>query len=110
MIGEVLAMGTQGGEAAGGAGGMMGLLPFILIIVILYLLIIRPQQKRHKEQQMMINSLKKGDRVVTTGGVYGTIVSIKDDIVVLRIARNVDIELSKQAISGVVTGRRREKE
>lgn len=106
MIGEAFAMGTQGG-GAGGGGGLATLLPFILIFVILYLLILRPQQRRQKEQRAMLDSLKKGDKVVTNGGIYGTIVGFKGDTVVLRIAHNgknpVDIELVKHSISGVVT-------
>jgi preprotein translocase subunit YajC len=78
------------------------LLPLIGMFVIFYVLLIRPQQKRQRELQKMIESLRKGDRVMTTGGIYGTVVGVKDRIVVLRIAENVKIEVAKQAISALV--------
>jgi preprotein translocase subunit YajC len=74
----------------------MGLLPFILMFVILYLLLIRPQQKKHRVHQQMLQTLKKGDRVLTTGGLFGTVVGIKEkeNVVVLRLAENVKVEFS----------------
>ncbi len=96
------AMSSQGG---GGGGGAMGLLPFILMFVILYLLLIRPQQKKHRVHQQMLQTLKKGDRVLTTGGLLGTVVGIKENenIVVLRLAENVKVEVQKGAISAKIS-------
>jgi preprotein translocase subunit YajC len=82
----------------------MGLLPFILMFVILYLLLIRPQQKKHRVHQQMLQTLKKGDRVLTTGGLFGTVVGIKEkeNVVVLRLAENVKVEVQKGAISAKI--------
>lgn len=89
----------------GGAGGLIGLMPFILIFAILYLLVIRPQQKKQRlaqtERADMLKALKAGDKVVTTGGIYGTIVAVreKDDTVQLRIAQSVSVEAERSAIA-----------
>ena len=87
-----------------GGGFLVSILPFVVIFGIFYLLIIRPQQKRQRraqqEREQMLNALKPGDKVVTTGGIYGTIVSIKDDNVQLRIAQSVSIEVMRTAIAG----------
>jgi len=89
----------------GGAGGLIGLMPFILIFAILYLLVIRPQQKKQREAQTeranMLKALKPGDKIVTTGGIYGTIVAVreKDDTVQLRIAQSVSVEAERSAIA-----------
>lgn len=105
LISEVHALGglQQGdGEAAGNP--LMNMLPFILMFVIMYFLLIRPQYKKQKETQTMIDALKKGDRVVTTGGMHGSIVGIKDKegIIVLQVAKDVKIEVSRGAVSKVV--------
>jgi preprotein translocase subunit YajC len=95
----VFAMGPTGGD--GGSPFAM-LLPIVGMLVIFYLLLIRPQQKRQKSIQQMLGSLRKGQRVVTTGGIYGTIVGIKENVIVLRIAEEVKIEVIKSAVSSVV--------
>lgn len=77
---------------------LVGFVPIILMFVIFYFLLIRPQQKRQKEHQQVIEKLKKNDEVVTTGGIYGTIVNVKDDTFILRIDDNVKIEVSKTAV------------
>ncbi len=101
MSDVAFAMSSRGG---GGGGGVMGLLPFILMFVILYLLLIRPQQKKHRVHQQMLQTLKKGDRVLTTGGLFGTVVGIKEkeNVVVLRLAENVKVEVQKGAISAKI--------
>lgn len=80
------------------------MIPFVLIILIFYFLILRPQQKRQKALQKMIEGLRKGDRVVTGGGIYGTIFSIKDDTVLVEVSKEVRIEFAKSAITAVVPG------
>ena len=82
----------------------MQMLPFILMFVIMYFLLIRPQYKKQKEQQSMIDALKKGDRVVTNGGMHGSIVGVKEKegIIVLQVAKDVKIEISRGAVSKVV--------
>ena len=86
--------------AQGGAqpNPLMTLLPFILIIVVFYFFMIRPQMKRQKEVAAFRNSLQKGDKVVTTGGIYGKIVEIKDNYILLQIDDNVKIRVDKNAI------------
>jgi len=90
-------------SGSGEQGGIGVLLPFILIFAIMYLLIFRPQAKKRKEQEAMIQSLKKGDKVVTTGGVYGTIAGIKEKehTLILKIADNVKIEISRAAVAKI---------
>jgi len=102
MFETAYAMGTQGGQQ--GSGGIMLWLPWILIIVIFYLLLIRPQQKKQKEHKMMLEGLRKGDKVITNSGMFGTIVGFneKENIVVLKIAENVKIEFLKNSIAGRV--------
>ena len=78
------------------------MIPFALIIVIFYVLILRPQQKRQKTLQKMIEGLRKGDRVLTGGGIYGTVFAIKGDTVVLEIGKDVRVEFAKSAITAVV--------
>jgi preprotein translocase subunit YajC len=76
-------------------------LPFVAIFLIVYLMILRPQSKRQKQLQKMIAELKRGDRVVTAGGIYGEVAEIKDATIVLRIADNTKVEFTKQSIVGV---------
>ena len=79
------------------------LLP-LLLIPVLYFLMIRPQQKRQKQWQSMLSSIKAGDRVTTAGGIRGTILSIKDDVIIIRVAPdNLKLEVSKNAIASVTT-------
>lgn len=73
-------------------------LPLLLIILIFYFLMIRPQMKRQKEIQKFRDSLAKGDKVITTGGIYGKIIEIKDNAVVLEIASDVHIKVDKNGI------------
>jgi preprotein translocase subunit YajC len=104
MITEsVYAMGQTGG-GGGQGGGLTAFLPLILIVVVFYFLLIRPQQKRQKEQKNMIAALRKGDKVVTSSGIFGTIVGMDDqeNKVVLKIAENVKVEFLKSAIAGRV--------
>ncbi|HXG93657.1 MAG TPA: preprotein translocase subunit YajC [Blastocatellia bacterium] len=93
-------------QPEGGLGSLLiSLLPFFLIFLIFFLLVIRPQQKRQRQAQLereqMLNALKPGDKVVTTGGILGTIVAVRDDKVQLRIAQSVSIEVLKSSIYGL---------
>ena len=87
----------------GGPGPVMTLLPFILIFVIMYFLVIRPQQKKSKEHQEMLNKLKKNDEVMTSGGIYGKVVALAENVVTLEVAPNVRIRVHRPQISAVVT-------
>ena len=82
----------------------MTLLLPLLLIGVLYLLMIRPQQKRQKQWHTMLTSMKTGDRVTTAGGIRGTIISIKDDAIIVRVAPdNLKLEVAKNAIASVIT-------
>jgi preprotein translocase subunit YajC len=89
------------GLSAGGGSSLPMLLP-LLLIPVLYLVMIRPQQKRQKQWQGMLAAIKAGDRVTTAGGIRGIILSIKDDVIVIRVAPdNVKLEVAKSAIASV---------
>ena len=77
--------------------------PLLFIGVIFYFLLIRPQQKQRKEQQKLISALKTGDKVVTTGGIYGMIANVKETTVMIKIADNVKIEIDKASVATVVS-------
>jgi preprotein translocase subunit YajC len=100
-----LLMGAQqgGAEGAGGGSAIMTFLPFIAIIAIFYFLIIRPQNKKQKETQKMLSALKKGDRVVTIGGIHGTIQKVKEQSIVIKVDENTSIEFNRSAVSGVIS-------
>ncbi len=80
-------------------GGITGFLPIIIMFVILYFLLIRPQQKKQKDMVKMRDELQKNEKVITSGGIIGTIYSIKGDVVVLKVDDNVKIEVTKSAIA-----------
>lgn len=97
------AMGTGGGGNAGGQGGTFGaLIPLILMFAIFYFLLIRPQQKKSKQHKELLGSLKKGDRIVSTGGLHGVITGITDDAVTMEIAPKVRVKLSRNAVGAVL--------
>jgi preprotein translocase subunit YajC len=92
----------QAGGQAGGAQGMIAsLLPLILIFVVFYFLLIRPQQKKAKEHRQMLENLKKGDKVITGGGIYGVVESVGNNTIVLKIAENVKVKFGKGYIAAV---------
>ena len=76
-------------------------MPIILMVLIFYFLLYRPQKKAREARDAMLSSLKVGSRIITIGGIYGTIVSLSDDIVHLKIADNVEIEVARGSINGV---------
>lgn len=87
-------------QAAPEGGWIVQILPFVLIFGIFWLLVIRPQQKRHKEHQSFLGQLKKGDKVVTGGGMFGTVEKVDDQTVTLRIDRDTKIKVLRQQIEG----------
>lgn len=95
------------------ASGPMGLLtsvvPFILIIAIFYFFMIRPQNKKQKEMEKKIAALKKGDKVVTAGGIHGVISSTKEKTVIVKVDDNCKLEFSRSAITGVETDAKKDK-
>ena len=86
---------------SGGLGALTGLLPMILIIAVFYMLLIRPQQKRQRQLQETISQLKAGDRIVTTGGVIGTITTVRDTSFLIRSADKSILEIARSAVAGV---------
>jgi preprotein translocase subunit YajC len=97
-------MGTTGAQSSSAQAGSMAtsIITFGLIIVIIYFLIIRPQRKRDKEAKEMLASIAKGDKIVTIGGIHGTVVAIREQTVVVKVDDNSRIEFTKSAISSVV--------
>ena len=98
----LLALMAADASGASSTGSMVTtLVTFVLIILIFYFLIIRPQKKRDKEAKAMIAAMKKGDKVVTIGGIHGTLVPVKDSKVIVKVDDSARIEFSKSAISTV---------
>jgi preprotein translocase subunit YajC len=104
MSALLFAMSTGGAE--GGGNPLTMFIPIIMVFIVFYLLLIRPQQKKQKEHQKLLSELGKGDKVITNGGLYGTISDAKDHVVVLKIAENVKVEVVKSAIATVVEKRK----
>lgn len=103
MTGMAYAMGNMGGaggQAAAG-GGFGAFIPIILMFVIFYFLLIRPQQKKAKAHQEMINNLKKGDKVVTSGGIHGVITGLDESTVTLEIAEKVRIKVTRNSMAAL---------
>jgi preprotein translocase subunit YajC len=85
------------------ANPLMSFLPLILIFVIFYLVMFLPMRKRQKKHQAMLQALQKGDRVITSGGIYGTVVSAEGDVLTLRVADNVKLQVARSAVAGLAS-------
>lgn len=93
------------GAAAGAAtsdGGLMGMLPLLLIFVLFYFMLIRPQTKRAKEHKNMVETLAKGDEVVTNGGLLGRVSDVGESFLTVKIAEGVEVKVQKQSVSALV--------
>ncbi len=97
MASVAWAQGLGGGGSS--SGTLLSLLPFVLIFVIFYFLLILPQQKRQKQQKAMLDNLKKGDKVVTASGIWGTVTNLGKETVTLQIADNTKIKMQKDHIA-----------
>ena len=95
---------AQAAPGAGGPGPIVTILPFILIFVIMYFMVIRPQQKKARDHQDMLGKLKRNDEVMTSGGIYGKVIDLKETIVTLEVAPNVRIRVHRPQIAAVLTG------
>ena len=100
----ILLMGTAGSGGGQQGNPLLGFMPLVLIIVIMYFLMIRPQAKKQKEHRAMVEQLQKGDRVLTSGGIVGTIAGIKENegLLIVKIADNVKVELSRGSVAQVL--------
>lgn len=101
MTSIVYAMG-QGGAAGGQGGGFSAFIPLILMFVIFYFLLIRPQQKKTKQHREMLENLKKGDRIITGGGIHGRITGLSDTTLTVEIADKVRVKVSRGNVAGVL--------
>lgn len=101
MVETLYAM--AGGQGGNGGNTFLSFLPLILIILIMYLLILRPQAKKQKERQRMLDSVKKGDQVVTAGGIHGKVVATKDDdkVLIVKVDENVKLEIERTAVTSI---------
>jgi preprotein translocase subunit YajC len=104
LLTKLILMAPPAGGGGQPANPLLSFLPLILIIVIMYFLLLRPQAKRQKEHKQMMDSLQKGDRIVTVGGIIGTIAGFdeKENLVILKIADNVKVDLTRTAIAQVL--------
>jgi len=99
---------AQGGGGGAGVPAYVGFMPYVLIIAVVYFMILRPQQQRAKETREMLANLKRNDEVVTSGGLYGKIVALGDEVITLEIAPNVRVRVSRSQINTVVSAVRTE--
>ena len=90
--------------AAPASGGLASFAPLVVIMVLFYFLLIRPQQKQAKEQQRMLDAIKKGDRVLTQGGLYATVAAVKGKVLELKLSEEVKVLAARSAVSQVVEG------
>lgn len=100
MIDVAYAMAPPGGSGGTDLNTLMGFLPMILIFAVFYFLLIRPQQKKAKDHRQFLENLKKGDSVITQGGLYGKVAAISDQIVTLEIADKIKVRVSRGHIAG----------
>lgn len=103
LLDTAYAMGgsPQGGQTGGTEAMLMQLLPLVLIFVIFYFLLIRPQQKKAKDHKQMLENIKKGDKVITSGGIYGVVEATGTNTVTLKIAENVRVKVGKGNIAAI---------
>ncbi len=110
IISSLFSFLQQGGGSARPQGSIMtALLPFVLVFVIFYLLIIMPQRKKQKKHQEMVGQLKSGDKIVTTGGIYGTVMGVQQDKIEVKIASNVKIDISRNAVAAFLSDKKESK-
>jgi len=101
MIDVAYAMAPPGGGGGGDMNTLMGFLPMVLILGVFYFLLIRPQQKKAKEHRELLQNLKRGDAVITQGGLYGKIANLSDQVVTLEVADKVRVRVSRGSIAGL---------
>jgi preprotein translocase subunit YajC len=98
------AMGAPGDAGQGAGGGSAGLIMMVAIFAIFYFLLIRPQQKKMKEHKKMVDDLKKGDRIVTGGGIYGTVEGVNPNSLTVKIAEGTKVKITRGSVGAVLKG------
>jgi len=93
---------AQDGGIMGSFGSLGGILPLILIFVVFYFLLIRPQQKKVKEHRAMLDALRRGDKIVTNGGIIGKVTRVDEQFFVIEVAKGVELKLQKHAVSAAL--------
>ena len=101
MIDTAYAMAPGGGQGGADMNTLMSFLPMILIFAVFYFLLIRPQQQKAKEHKRLLDNLKKGDAVITNGGLFGKITNLTDQVVTLEVADKVRVRVSRGSIAGL---------
>ena len=101
MLGLAFAMGTPPGGQGGGQGAIMNIVPLVFMFAIFYFLLIRPQQKKAKEHRALLDTLQKGDLVVTAGGMHGKVTALDDKVVTLEVAPGVNVRFNKGYIASL---------
>jgi len=102
FIETAYAMGAQGGAGAQGGGGFQSLIMMAVIFGIFYFILIRPQQKKMKEHKKMVEELKKGDRIITAGGMYATVENTTPETLTVKIAEGVKVKVTRSSVGAVV--------
>ncbi|MBI5592190.1 MAG: preprotein translocase subunit YajC [Deltaproteobacteria bacterium] len=102
MVNMAYAMGAGGAASPGSAGGLASFIPLVLMFVIFYFLLIRPQQKKTKEHRDMVAGIKKGDRIITSGGIHGQVTSVDDTTLTVEISDKVRVKLNRANVAGMV--------
>jgi preprotein translocase subunit YajC len=109
IVASLFTIMSQNQAPVRGQGSLLtALLPFILVFVIFYLLIIMPQRKRQKRHQEMVAQLKPGDKIVTTGGIYGTVMGVQQDRIEVKIASNVKVDITRSAVAAFISDKKGE--
>jgi len=102
VVNMAYAMGQGGAASPGSAGGLASFIPLVLMFVIFYFLLIRPQQKKTKEHRDMVSSIKKGDRIITSGGIHGHVTAVDDTTLTVELSDKVRVKLNRANIAGLV--------
>jgi len=109
LIATAYAMGAPG-DAGGQGGGASGLIMMVVIFVIFYFILIRPQQKKMKDHKKMVEDLKKGDEIITSGGIYGTVEGVTPDTLTVKIAEGTKVKITRSSVAAVLTEKDKAKE
>ncbi len=94
---------ADGGASPDASAGLLSLIPFVLIFIVFYFLLILPQQRRQKKQRELLEAIKKGDKVITSSGIWGTVTNLDKETVTLQVADNTKIRLQRDHISSIRT-------